>query len=174
MIEQKNNEKKVWELKLNELLINLLGDKINISSVEFIDDVAVVDEESEMQGHDENTEIIYGTYKAKPFQINFKRNEKFLALQYDAMYQNIFKGMTPVLSRVVGTSPICEYNELPILRMPVKNVLTFDALYPDYTLKNIIRREQTGEIYNVNLLNGKRKDFYRENSGQTTIMALDR
>lgn len=154
---------KIWEIKLNELLKDLLGDKIEISVVEYIDDVAVVDDEGERQGHDENTEIVYGTYKGRPFQVDFKRDEKKLAITYDACYKNIFKNMTPVLSRIVGASPICEHYEMPVPRMPVKYVLTFDALCPDFTLRNLIRREQMREIYDVIPLNGKRKELYRDN-----------
>ena len=70
--------------------------------------------------------------------------------------------MMPVLNRIVGATPISEHNELPVPRMPVKYVLTYDALSPDFSLRNLVRQEEMGEIYNLLTLNGKRKDYYRD------------
>jgi len=156
-------------LKLNELLKNLLGDKIDILETEFIDDVGIVDDEGERQGHDENTEFIIGLYKKRNFQIEFKRKEKLLEIQYDDLYRNTFEKLTPVLSRIIGARPICGFNEMPILRMPAKYSLIFDTLNPDTTLSDIMRKEQDRSIYNVNLFNGRRKDFYRDNVKQSAI-----
>lgn len=146
---------KVWEIKVNEILKQLLNEKVNILNVEYIDNFDI---EGNKLGH---TEIVFGTYKDKPFQIQYKNKEKILSLQFDAIYKNIFKKMAPALNRIVGTTPISKHNELPVPRMPVKYVLSYDALSPDFTLKNLVRREEMGEIYNLLTLNGKRKDFYR-------------
>jgi len=175
---KQNNANKIEEnngrLKLNELLKNLLGGKIDIIDTEFIDDVGIVDDEGERQGHDENTEFISGLYKGRNFQIEFKRKEKLLEIQYDDLYRDTFKNLTPVLCRIIGARPICEFNEMPILRMPAKYSLIFDNLNPETTLREIIRKEQDRSIYNVNLFNGKRKDFYRDNVKQSAISDYSR
>ena len=139
----KNNENSLTEdtgIKINEILKNLLDEKVDISNVEYINDF---DTEGNKLGH---TEIVFGAYKNKPFQIQYKNKEKFLSLQFDAIYTNIFKNMMPVLNRIVGATPISEHNELPVPRMPVKYVLTYDALSPDFSLRNLVRQEKWGNL----------------------------